>query len=400
MSELYFVIVNKKYLYAKYNAFDGEVMEATGIVVEKADYEAGKISRGAKLRKNRLELVVNDFSAQTINNGHNVLKADVENIIRTELGKKTTVRKSGTLGEKFSKYLQAIRDGEITNRDKKYSGSVVNILEHVGKHITANEWLASKDINKLTYSDLEKLKKYLTEKNLSQNTIRVYLEYAYQFLKQTHKRGWHQNTVYETVGLKPAAEEQDFGVYLNNEEIKHLYSLEFTYSKEARKRIRDYFVFGCLTGLRFNDIKRAGALTVNSNKLAINTQKRGQTVLIPLGAMALEIWNRYGGKFHDHDNHTFNTSLRRICKQAGFTEKILWVGTRGGKKLQIEKPRYECCSSHTMRRSFATNAYRAGIAAGYIMKITGHKTESSFMRYIRLSHEENVTMLQQHPHFQ
>ena len=56
-------------------------------------------------------------------------------------------------------------------------------------------------------------------------------------------------------------------------------------------------------------------------------------------------------------------------------------------------PKYALVSSHTARRSFATNAYKAGIPSIAIMKITGHKRESTFMRYIRVSERENAEML-------
>ena len=51
-------------------------------------------------------------------------------------------------------------------------------------------------------------------------------------------------------------------------------------------------------------------------------------------------------------------------------------------------------TSHTARRSFATNAYLADIPAISIMKITGHKTEAAFMKYIKISEEENAIQLQ------
>jgi len=41
----------------------------------------------------------------------------------------------------------------------------------------------------------------------------------------------------------------------------------------------------------------------------------------------------------------------------------------------------------------------AGIPTLSIMKITGHKTERSFMRYIRISQEENARLIAAHPYF-
>jgi integrase len=59
--------------------------------------------------------------------------------------------------------------------------------------------------------------------------------------------------------------------------------------------------------------------------------------------------------------------------------------------------RYELLCSHTARRTFATNEYKAGTPAISIMAITGHKTEKDFLKYIKLNSKEHaqiVKMLQ------
>lgn len=66
-------------------------------------------------------------------------------------------------------------------------------------------------------------------------------------------------------------------------------------------------------------------------------------------------------------------------------------------QLYIEK--CDAISTHTARRSFATNAYKAGVPTIAIMKVTGHKKESNFMKYIKVSAEENAEMLKSQPFF-
>ena len=54
---------------------------------------------------------------------------------------------------------------------------------------------------------------------------------------------------------------------------------------------------------------------------------------------------------------------------------------KGGKKITIIKPKYEFISSHSARRTMATNEYKAGdLEISEIMAITGHKTEKSFYK--------------------
>jgi integrase len=66
------------------------------------------------------------------------------------------------------------------------------------------------------------------------------------------------------------------------------------------------------------------------------------------------------------------------------------IESKGGKRQEVTYKKYEKIQTHTARRSFATNAYLSGIPAISIMKITGHQTESVFMRYICISNEENA----------
>ena len=84
---------------------------------------------------------------------------------------------------------------------------------------------------------------------------------------------------------------------------------------------------------------------------------------------------------------------------AGITEMVTTHREQGGVRMSFVKPKYELVTTHTARRSAATNMYKAGIPAISIMKITGHRTQVSFMKYIRITEEENAELLRTHPFF-
>jgi integrase len=67
-------------------------------------------------------------------------------------------------------------------------------------------------------------------------------------------------------------------------------------------------------------------------------------------------------------------------------------------KTSVEK--YNLISTHTARRSFATNLFLADVPPISIMKITGHKTERAFLSYIRMTSEQNADKLLDHSFFQ
>jgi hypothetical protein len=99
-------------------------------------------------------------------------------------------------------------------------------------------------------------------------------------------------------------------------------------------------------------------------------------------------------------NQKTNKYIKEIVKRAGITEPITITKTIGGEPVSITKPKHDLIKTHTAMRSAATNMFLAGIPAISIMKITGHKTEASFMKYIKITREENARNLQDHSYFQ
>lgn len=62
--------------------------------------------------------------------------------------------------------------------------------------------------------------------------------------------------------------------------------------------------------------------------------------------------------------------------------------TRGGVRVIRTLTRAEMVTSHTARRTFATLNYLKGMAATDIMRITGHKTEAAFKKYVKVSNKQ------------
>ncbi|WP_437371677.1 tyrosine-type recombinase/integrase [Maribacter litoralis] len=94
-----------------------------------------------------------------------------------------------------------------------------------------------------------------------------------------------------------------------------------------------------------------------------------------------------------------NTYLKEVASLSKLKDKVETTITKGGvvKKESIEK--YKLVTTHTARRSFATNLFLADVPTISIMKITGHKTEKSFLSYIRVTQEQNADKLLNHPFF-
>jgi len=80
----------------------------------------------------------------------------------------------------------------------------------------------------------------------------------------------------------------------------------------------------------------------------------------------------------------FNDYMKEVCKRAGIDQivKGYKMNPTTMRKELVEAPKYQLLASHDMRRSFATYHFDKGVSINLIMKITGHKRESTFYEYI------------------
>lgn len=81
--------------------------------------------------------------------------------------------------------------------------------------------------------------------------------------------------------------------------------------------------------------------------------------------------------------------MKELAEIAGLTET-------GRLSNDLTKPLYSCLTSHTARRNFATNCYLSGMDSRMIMAVTGHSTEKSFEKYIKVTREENAKKMGEH----
>jgi integrase len=120
--------------------------------------------------------------------------------------------------------------------------------------------------------------------------------------------------------------------------------------------------------------------------------------MIPVHEMVLTILTKYDFVLPKPISiQKSNSHLKEICKKLPSLNKRESIEyTKGGKQVMETLEKYKLISSHTARRSFATNSYLKGHKTGDIMAVTGHKTESSFNRYIRVTPMEKARSFKLH----
>lgn len=237
---------------------------------------------------------------------------------------------------------------------------------------------------------------YLVKENFATNTIGKHIRKLKTFFIEAQERGLMPN--FSPKRFKSISEPSD-AIYLNEGEINALFDLDLRQQPRLEK-VRDLFLVGCWTGLRFSDFTRISAEDMDGEFIEIETQKTGEIVVIPIHPQVEAIMNRYKGVTPNSlpnpiSNQKMNDYLKELGKQAGFDGIVSETITKGGKRLTVNYPKHDLITTHTARRSFATNQYLAGFPTTSIMKITGHRTETSFMKYIKVTPRETATKLRE-----
>jgi len=251
-------------------------------------------------------------------------------------------------------------------------------------------------INEIEMSFYHKYKGYLTNENKSINTIGKYITTLKTILHAARDKGIKLNENYNSRTFVSMSEEAT-DIYLNEHELNLLYKLDLS-KKPSLERVRDLFLIGCWTGLRFSDFTNLSKDNLKENNyLEVMAYKTNKKVVIPLHPMVKNILNKY-----DYtppkaiSNQKFNEFIKEVGKLANINEPFTKKITKGHLLNRITKEKFNFMSSHTARRSFATNLYLNKFPSISIMAITGHKTETSFLKYIKVSSKEHATKILEH----
>ena len=162
--------------------------------------------------------------------------------------------------------------------------------------------------------------------------------------------------------------------------------------RKAKERIRDLFVLGCLTALRYSDYSTLTKDNFQGDYIVKRTKKTNVDVKVPMHDYVREIIAKYDGLVPGGLCIQYvNKYLKVIMKEIGLNDPVTYSFTKGGRLVTVTKEKWELISSHTARRSAATNMYLTGrMNTLEIMRLTGHRTEQNFFKYIRMTNDDTA----------
>ena len=236
--------------------------------------------------------------------------------------------------------------------------------------------------------------------------LRAIVNYAYL-------DGIHDNDRAMQYFAKKKIEEGDkaIEIYLTETELQALYEMPLTGKQDE---VRDIFLVGCYTCQRvsdYNDIdKDCFTTTAKGTPVIRLVQKKTRNeVKIPIMNPNLRaICEKYAYNLPSVVDVILNRYIKDILKRLSETvpslgKMVTTKLTMKQKKLEedgklvVERndkgevimPRYNCVTTHTARRSGITNMYLTHkYTIVQMMHVSGHKTQKTFMDYIKLSSDE------------
>ncbi|MEI7597606.1 MAG: tyrosine-type recombinase/integrase [Bacteroidota bacterium] len=264
----------------------------------------------------------------------------------------------------------------------------------VETYCTAKSWLKKfeKAMNyNINFSDIDlpffdKLKEFAFVKNCySDNTFTKMIKILKSFLVWAEERDLYNKKVHKK--FKHVQRDREV-IYLTIDELMRLYNFDFT---EKRYRItRDLYCFGCFTGLRISDIRQIGRENIRDGQIFKTIQKTQRQEVIPLNKYALDILVKYESlstPLPYMKSDTINENLEHCCKMAGIDSLVTLTKFSGSSKIENIQPKYKFITYHTARKTFVTNCLVLGMNVKTIKNITGHKLDSTFDKYLKISEE-------------
>ena len=200
-----------------------------------------------------------------------------------------------------------------------------------------------------------------------------------------------------------AVMEEIDNTYLDEKELQALADLDLA-SCPHLDRVRDQFLLLAWTGCRFSDLGKLSRRYIvdedGDECFRLEQQKTGAKVVIPILPPIVPILEKYDYQPPKPiSNQRFNDYIKEVAHRAHLDDEVATMHTQQQKghftpgRVETRRHKWQAITAHTARRSFATNMYKRGFPTLAIMAITGHKTEKSFLTYIKVSEAENAALL-------
>lgn len=292
-----------------------------------------------------------------------------------------------------------IYDEFIEEKENDYTGNSIS-------KSTKNRYEYNKKLL-LDFQDSSKIK--LTLGNFDEKVYNKFLKYCIEVKDHS------ANTVHRNIGLlktflywalnkkytynnsfinfkKPSKFKTD-EIALNMLQVESIYNYDFSKNKRLEK-VRDLFVFGCTTGMRFGNYSSISKNDIQGDFIrVVDLKSKSKKLSIPLNRISKEILEKYDYRLPSITNQKMNLYIKEVFRELEFNDEIKKTMKYGDELIDKETEFWRRISSHTARRSFITIMKNKKVPDKVIMSYTGHTSLEVFNAYYKPSEEDKINYM-------
>ncbi len=241
---------------------------------------------------------------------------------------------------------QVVEQSERKNLTKLNYQTLLNNIEKFRKGTL---------ITDIDYQFIVSYDKWLRESGIAHNTRISRLRLLRALLNEARKRDIVQTNPFDRFRIQQMVSKKGFLT------IEQLHKLEKMPLKRYEDKVRDAFLIGCYTGLRFSDIVSLRNEHIAKGWLTKKMAKTGFIVEIPIAELfagkMIQLIDKYDGNIERvtkalSNNSSVNKTLRNILDRLKVDPKITF---------------------HSSRHTFATHLGQSGVQMTTIQKLLGHQ---------------------------
>ena len=282
--------------------------------------------------------------------------------------------------ECFDEFIETNKTTKATATIKKYR-TVKGYLEQFQNHTGY-----SVRFDTINIGFYEKFRDYsFVERHTLNNYFGKLIAILKTFMNWSYERKYHNNDTFRKF-KKP---QDDIEVIcLTLDELMRLYRHDF--DSLRLEHVRDFYCFGCFTGLRFSDIKKLRPSNIFKDYIKFTVVKtRTADHSVALNHFAKTIVSKYQDTIYAPiptiSSQKFNEYIKECCEIVGIDTPTTITRYIGQKRVDSTYKKYELITSHTARKTFVTTSLYLGMSETSVKQNTGHKDDRSFRRYVNVS---------------
>ena len=295
----------------------------------------------------------------------------------------------------------------IVIKTEDLSNSIKAIIERYIKFKKLKDLLLT-DIDNGFKNDFEKY--CLNVEKYSVNYFERNFKFIKTILYHAQSNGY---SVYSGLNRIKCRTEKTTFVILTLKELKLIEEKPFT--DEHLDTAKDWLMISCYSGQRISDFMRFNtSMIIKKSVKGVNRyfiefiqEKTKKQILLPLHEKIIKILEKRNWDFpRKMSEPRYNEHIKKVCEYVGIDEEI--EGTLSieddkdskqplnskNKRRKVKNiyPKYKLISSHTGRRSFASNNFGI-IPTPLLMRATGHSSEAMLLKYIGKIEEQQSLAL-------